>query len=98
MAVKLYVNDSVTDVGSTAETILATLRQVAEVAKRNDESAKAEVARLRQQLERAQRLIALFEQRVEAAEDRCEEAEGWLERVFETAHHDLLVPLTEVHD
>jgi hypothetical protein len=79
----------------TAEAIVSTLRQAADVAKRNEERAKLKADGLTQELDRALHLIRVLEQRVVAAEERAAEAEGWLERVLDEAEGRLLNPLMQ---
>jgi predicted nucleic acid-binding Zn-ribbon protein len=77
------------------QAIISALHQAADVAKRNEERAKARATGLEQELRAAERRIASLEAELHELSHRAEQAEEWLGRVFQEVKTILLEPLAK---
>jgi hypothetical protein len=94
MAVWNMENDEhLAETRRTAERIIASLRQAADLAKRNEDQAKLQAQGLAQELKRAQQALGAMEQRAAAAEERALDAEEWLENLHQELERRVIEPL-----
>ena len=75
------------------QAIISMLQQAADVAKRNEERAKAQAQGLQQELAAAEARIRELEGEMRHLQERAVEAEEWLLRVFQEAKTRLIEPL-----
>jgi hypothetical protein len=71
------------------------LQQAADVARRNEERAKAQVRGLSQDLRAAERRIQELEAALDGFERRAVEAEEWLLRIFHEVKTKFVEPFTD---
>lgn len=81
----------------SGQAIISLLQQAAEVARRNEERAKAQAVHLAEELRASEERNRAMEARLRHFETRAAEAEGWLMRIHEEVQDRLLGPLTDEH-
>jgi predicted nucleic acid-binding Zn-ribbon protein len=80
---------------AAATSIIAMLQQAADVAKRNEDRAKAQALHWHEQCRHREGRIEQLEDALEAAEERARAAEQWIERIYRSVKESLLDPLVE---
>lgn len=78
---------------TAAKNIIAMLQQAADVAKRNEDRAKAQAAHWYGQYHAQQTRIERLEEALELALERASHAEEWIERIHASVKESLLDPL-----
>jgi predicted nucleic acid-binding Zn-ribbon protein len=81
------------DVEKAATNIVSLLQQAADVAKRNEDRAKAQAHHYYQRLQTAEAEIKALEGELQRAEQRAVDAEQWIQRIFHSVKETLLEPL-----
>jgi hypothetical protein len=79
----------------SGQAIVSMLRQAADVAKRNEERAKAQAQAFGQELRAARMRIESLEAELDNVEQRALEAEDWLLRVFQEVKAKFIEPMTD---
>jgi predicted nucleic acid-binding Zn-ribbon protein len=77
----------------SAKNIIVMLQQAADVARRNEDRAKAQAAHWHQQCGDREARIEQLEDALEAAENRAAAAEQWIARIYTSVRESLLDPL-----
>jgi hypothetical protein len=78
----------------SGQAIIALLQQAADVARRNEERAKAQAIHLAEELRVCEERCHAMEARLRHFEARAAEAEGWLMRIHDEVQERLLAPLS----
>jgi xanthine dehydrogenase molybdopterin-binding subunit B len=78
----------------SGQAIISLLQQAADVARRNEERAKAQALQLGDELRIAEERIHALETRLRHFETRAAEAEQWLMRIHDEVKERLINPLT----
>jgi hypothetical protein len=78
----------------SGQAIISLLQQAADVARRNEERAKAQAVQLADELRLAEERIHALETRLRHFETRAAEAEQWLMRIHDEVKERLIAPLT----
>jgi hypothetical protein len=76
----------------SGQAIVSLLQQAADVARRNEERAKAQARHLADELRAAEERCRLMEARLRHFEARAQEAEDWLVRIHDEVQERLIVP------
>jgi predicted nucleic acid-binding Zn-ribbon protein len=77
----------------SAKNIIVMLQQAADVAKRNEDRAKAQAVHWHQQCHDREARIEQLEDALDAAEKRATTAEQWIDRIYMSVKESLLDPL-----
>jgi predicted nucleic acid-binding Zn-ribbon protein len=77
----------------SAKNIIVMLQQAADVAKRNEERAKAQAVHWHEQCRAREARIEQLEDALDAAENRANAAEQWIERIYMSVKESVLDPL-----
>jgi predicted nucleic acid-binding Zn-ribbon protein len=85
--------NSPSDVERAATNIVFLLQQAADVARRNEDRAKAQAHHYYQRLQTAEAEIKALEGELQRAEQRAVDAEQWIQRIFHSVKETLLEPL-----
>jgi predicted nucleic acid-binding Zn-ribbon protein len=85
--------NSPSDVERTATNIVSLLQQAADMAKRNEDRAKAQANHYYRRLQTAEAEIKALEGELQRAEQRAVDAEQWIQRIFHSVKETLLEPL-----
>jgi hypothetical protein len=78
----------------SGQAIISMLQQAADVARRNEERAKAQALHLVEELRIAEERYRAMEARARHYEARASEAEAWLVRIHDEVQERLLIPLS----
>ena len=78
----------------SGQAIISLLQQAADVARRNEERAKAQAMHLAEELRAAEERCQAIEARMRHFEARAADAEAWLMRIHDEVQERLIVPLT----
>lgn len=78
----------------SGQAIISLLQQAADVARRNEERAKAQALQLADELRIAEERIHALETRLRHFETRAADAEQWLMRIHDEVQERLITPLT----
>ena len=78
----------------SGQAIVSLLQQAADVAKRNEERAKAQALHLAEELRASEERCRQMEARLRHFETRAAEAESWLLRIYDEIQDRLIEPLT----
>src|SRR5687767_2322073 len=77
----------------SGQAIISLLQQAADVARRNEERAKAQAVQLADELRVTEERLRALEARVRHFEARAAEAENWLLRIHDEVQERLISPL-----
>ncbi|MCC7348187.1 MAG: hypothetical protein IT538_12375 [Variibacter sp.] len=87
-------NNDANSAQRSGQAIVSLLQQAADVAKRNEERAKAQALHLAEELRASEERCRQMEARLRHFETRAAEAENWLLRIYDEIQDRLIEPLT----
>lgn len=79
----------------SGQAIISLLQQAADVAKRNEERAKAQAVHLAEELRASEERYRQMEARLRHFEARAAEAENWLLRIYDEIQDRLIEPMSD---